>query len=210
MWLLNPPISHDMADIQVKSCNSARSISSKSFVVSKATTISASNLPIDNVDLSLITNDPGYLFVTCGGKVQIWNMLHQSPILLSVFDTKSSEISSSVYPVFDSLMGMVFLPKGSRCFKSVMLSCNTLPQLRLPAKAAAQLARYQVHQIPYLFYSLVIRLPKMLKAQYKTEYADVSTDKQLQHSVYLRSQGLKTQHFSRFFVLDFIVPISSF
>ena len=183
-----PSITNDpQMDIEIKTCNSATSLSTKPFIISRLAIISSSSATVDNVDLSISGLDPSYLFITSGGKIQIWNLIDPRPILLTVYDTKAESIAGCVYPVVDLKQTLIFLPTGSRSIKSVMLSANHLPQLRLPSLAAQQLSKYKVSHVPYIFYSFIIRLPKMLKSQYKAEYNDVSTDKQLQHSIYLRS-----------------------
>ena len=178
---------HQINEIELKACNSATSLSSKSFLISRLAIVSASSAAVDNVDLAMSSLDPSYLFTTCGGKIHVWNLIEPKPILLTVYNTKAEHISGSAFPTADTKQSLIFLPKNSRTFSSVMLSYNHLPQLRLPSMAARQLAKYNVMDIPYIFYSFIIRLPKILKSQYKAEYGDVSTDKQLQHSIYLRS-----------------------
>ena len=129
----------------MKVCNSATSLRSNSFSVSRLATISASNCAIDKVDLSVATGDPDHLFITCGGKVQIWNLLQPNPIMLSVYDTKLEKLSDSVYPIFDFGQGLLYLPSDqSHVVKSVVFARNHLPQLRLPSIAAQQLVKYKL------------------------------------------------------------------
>jgi hypothetical protein len=170
----NPTISHNDQDIsenfEVKLCNSATYLSVQPFTVHRLAGVSSNNTPIDHVGVPVCKADPDFVFVTCGGKIQIWNLIQPTPVCLTIYDTGFEKISSAVYPMTDDNLTLIFIPNDSRKISSVKLSSNYLPKLRLPSLAALQLAKYKVTEIPFIFYSFIVRLPNILKSQYKERF----------------------------------------
>ena len=87
---------------------------------------------------------------------------------------------ASCFPAVDGFQRVFYLPENSRILHMRSIGLSQLSQLTNPGAVGKHLARYGFNSAPFLFYSFVMRIPKILRSQYKCEYADVSTDKQLQ------------------------------
>ena len=109
------------------------------------------------------------LFLSAANCVQLWNLNQSDPILLT-----SIGVASTPTSVVASAEQLILITEGQVKYAKLP---TALCQMKLPAKVAFHLNRFGVKQPPLIFYSLIYRIPTVLNKQYKTEYADVSTDK---------------------------------
>ena len=109
------------------------------------------------------------LFLSAANCVQLWNLNQSDPILLT-----SIGVASTPTSVVASAEQLILITEGQVKYAKLP---TALCQMKLPAKVAFHLNRFGVKQPPLIFYSLIYRMPTVLNKQYKTEYADVSTDK---------------------------------
>ena len=109
------------------------------------------------------------LFLSAANCVQLWNLNQSDPILLT-----SIGVASTPTSVVASAEQLILITEGQVKYAKLPIA---LCQMKLPAKVAFHLNRFGVKQPPLIFYSLIYRMPTVLNKQYKTEYADVSTDK---------------------------------
>ena len=120
------------------------------------------------------------IFIGTENGLQLWDIQYVEPILLANIAT------------LDAIQSIVATTEQLSLLSSAgeVSSLKLLPnirEVRIAAYVAKKLAQQGINQPPMIFYSFIYRLRSILKAQYKAEYADVSTDKQLQHSTYFRS-----------------------